>query len=304
MSATACRSRVREHGHERTHSPDCACPGVTADASQAHHAARADGSDADFKTAYAAADAAEKEAGALRNQWTTTESTLAAARKAAEAGHFDRGRSRCRRRPRPWRRPRSSSRPAKRTPGRRWRSAEPYEKAGQIRHANPPPGVSEGRQRGRPCGRTAVARATRPRARASMISNASAMPASCTSRTRMRSCSRSIFANPASISASARCRGRPPHLVGSAFLDHFGINPDSADAYAFTSLDFEKSAPRFGKLGGFAHLKTLIDRLRSEVGPIDRCCSTAAICGRAPASPMPCRARTWWRRRTCSASRR
>jgi S-sulfosulfanyl-L-cysteine sulfohydrolase len=61
--------------------------------------------------------------------------------------------------------------------------------------------------------------------------------------------------------------GQPPHLVGRAFLDRFGIKPDSADAYAFTSLDFEKSAARFGKLGGFAHLKTLIDRLRSDVGP-------------------------------------
>src|ERR1700743_2101671 len=60
--------------------------------------------------------------------------------------------------------------------------------------------------------------------------------------------------------------GKPPHLVGRAFLDRFGIKPDSADAYAFTCLDFEKSAARFGKLGGFAHLKTLIDRLRSEAG--------------------------------------
>ena len=60
--------------------------------------------------------------------------------------------------------------------------------------------------------------------------------------------------------------GRPPHLVGRAFLDRFGIKPDSADAYAFTCLDFEKSAARFGRLGGFAHLKTLIDRLRSDVG--------------------------------------
>src|SRR4051794_39799424 len=49
----------------------------------------AEGSEADFKTAYAAADTAEKEAGVLRNQWTTTESTLAAARKAADAGRFD-----------------------------------------------------------------------------------------------------------------------------------------------------------------------------------------------------------------------
>ena len=62
-------------------------------------------------------------------------------------------------------------------------------------------------------------------------------------------------------------QGRPPHLVGRAFLDRFGIKPDSADAYAFTCLDFEKSAARFGRLGGFAHLKTLIDRLRNDVGP-------------------------------------
>ena len=60
--------------------------------------------------------------------------------------------------------------------------------------------------------------------------------------------------------------GKPPHLVGRAFLDHFKIGADSADAYAFTALDFEKSAARFGKLGGFAYLKTLIDKLRGDVG--------------------------------------
>ena len=60
--------------------------------------------------------------------------------------------------------------------------------------------------------------------------------------------------------------GQPPHLVGKAFLERFGISAGSADAYAFTSLDFEKSAARFGKLGGFAHLKTLIDKLRADVG--------------------------------------
>src|SRR5438874_11101915 len=60
--------------------------------------------------------------------------------------------------------------------------------------------------------------------------------------------------------------GRPPHLVGRAFLERFGIRPDSADAYAFTCFEFEKSAGRFGKLGGFAHLKTLVDRLRGDAG--------------------------------------
>jgi hypothetical protein len=52
-------------------------------------AARAASSEADFQAAYAAASAAEKEAGHLRNQWTTTESTLAAAKKAADTGNFD-----------------------------------------------------------------------------------------------------------------------------------------------------------------------------------------------------------------------
>ena len=51
--------------------------------------ARAEGSEADFKAAYAAAEAANKEAGSLRNQWTTTAATLAAAKKAADAGEFD-----------------------------------------------------------------------------------------------------------------------------------------------------------------------------------------------------------------------
>jgi S-sulfosulfanyl-L-cysteine sulfohydrolase len=75
-----------------------------------------------------------------------------------------------------------------------------------------------------------------------------------------------FFREPSVNIGIGEMQGRPPHLVGRAFLDRFGIRPDSADAYAFTALDFEKSAGRFGKLGGFAHLKTLIDRLRNDVG--------------------------------------
>lgn len=47
------------------------------------------GSEDDFKAAFAAAEAANKEAGGLRNQWTVTAAALTAARKAAEAGDFD-----------------------------------------------------------------------------------------------------------------------------------------------------------------------------------------------------------------------
>jgi hypothetical protein len=46
-------------------------------------------SEADFKAAYAVAEAANKQAGLLRNQWTTTAATLAAAKKAADSGDFD-----------------------------------------------------------------------------------------------------------------------------------------------------------------------------------------------------------------------
>ena len=46
-------------------------------------------SETDFRAAFAAAEAAEKEAAGLRNQWTTTESALAAAKKAAAVGDFE-----------------------------------------------------------------------------------------------------------------------------------------------------------------------------------------------------------------------
>jgi S-sulfosulfanyl-L-cysteine sulfohydrolase len=58
-------------------------------------------------------------------------------------------------------------------------------------------------------------------------------------------------------------RGEPPHLVGKEFLKRFTIPRDSAAAYAFTHLDFEAAARRYGKLGGFAHIATLVKRLHA-----------------------------------------
>ncbi len=52
-------------------------------------AAQAASTQADFDSAFAAALAAENEAGALKNQWIPTEQALAAAKKAAAAGDFD-----------------------------------------------------------------------------------------------------------------------------------------------------------------------------------------------------------------------
>jgi sulfur-oxidizing protein SoxB len=58
--------------------------------------------------------------------------------------------------------------------------------------------------------------------------------------------------------------GKPPHLVGEAFLKHYGIAPGSAAAHAFTHLDFEAAARRYGRMGGYAHLATLVKRLRAS----------------------------------------
>ena len=59
-------------------------------------------------------------------------------------------------------------------------------------------------------------------------------------------------------------RGKPPHLVGNALLGHYKIAPASALAYAYTHLDFAQAARTYGKLGGFAHLATLVKRIRAE----------------------------------------
>lgn len=57
--------------------------------------------------------------------------------------------------------------------------------------------------------------------------------------------------------------GKPPHLVGESLLKRFGIAPGTPAAHALTYLDFESAARRYGKTGGYAHLATLVKRLRS-----------------------------------------
>ena len=58
--------------------------------------------------------------------------------------------------------------------------------------------------------------------------------------------------------------GQPPHLVGDKFLAHYGIAPGTPEAHAFTYLDFAEAARKYGKTGGFAHLATLVNRIRAQ----------------------------------------
>lgn len=57
---------------------------------------------------------------------------------------------------------------------------------------------------------------------------------------------------------------QPPHLVGEHLLKHFGIAHKTRQAHAFTYLNFAEAARTYGKLGGFAHLSTLIKRLKAS----------------------------------------
>ncbi len=57
--------------------------------------------------------------------------------------------------------------------------------------------------------------------------------------------------------------GRVPHIVGDALLQEFNISPSSAAAHAFSCLNFNDAAIRYGRVGGFSHIKTLVDALRS-----------------------------------------
>jgi sulfur-oxidizing protein SoxB len=59
-------------------------------------------------------------------------------------------------------------------------------------------------------------------------------------------------------------QGKLPHLVGDALLKATGLRPGSAQAFASTSVDFATAARRYGKVGGFAHLATLVKQLRAS----------------------------------------
>jgi sulfur-oxidizing protein SoxB len=55
-----------------------------------------------------------------------------------------------------------------------------------------------------------------------------------------------------------------PHYVGQFLLERYGIGHGSHKAHALTYLEFAQLAKTYGKTGGFAHMATLIKRLRAE----------------------------------------
>jgi sulfur-oxidizing protein SoxB len=73
-----------------------------------------------------------------------------------------------------------------------------------------------------------------------------------------------LFREPSVNLGLGSMQGQMPHLVGEHLLKAAGVPAGSALAHAYTCLDFERSARRFGKVGGFAHLATLVKRLKAS----------------------------------------
>ena len=72
------------------------------------------------------------------------------------------------------------------------------------------------------------------------------------------------FREPSANLGVGAAANQPPHLVGERLLKAFGIAPHTADAHAFTALDFTQAARTYGRVGGFAHIATLVKQLRAS----------------------------------------
>jgi S-sulfosulfanyl-L-cysteine sulfohydrolase len=79
-----------------------------------------------------------------------------------------------------------------------------------------------------------------------------------------------FWREPSTLLSARGLSGLPGFLCGNAFRKYYGISEGSIDAYFDTYFDFERLAHRFGRMGGFAYIKTVIDRIREERGA-DKC---------------------------------
>jgi sulfur-oxidizing protein SoxB len=73
-----------------------------------------------------------------------------------------------------------------------------------------------------------------------------------------------LYREPDTLLGIGEERGRPPYVTGAAALRAYGLAPGTVEAYAYTSVDFAELAARYGRMGGYAHLAALINRIRLE----------------------------------------
>jgi sulfur-oxidizing protein SoxB len=63
--------------------------------------------------------------------------------------------------------------------------------------------------------------------------------------------------------------GKLPHVVGTKLLKEIGVAENTPLAHAFSYINFQDASEQYGKVGGFAHVKTLLDKLREAAGGQD-----------------------------------
>ena len=73
--------------------------------------------------------------------------------------------------------------------------------------------------------------------------------------------------------------GVPPHISGKTFLETYGVQPGTPEAYALSSEDFVALAREYGQIGGFDRISTVLKSIRGT--GLTRCFLTAAIHGMA-----------------------
>jgi len=71
---------------------------------------------------------------------------------------------------------------------------------------------------------------------------------------------------PSTLLSAPQFNGTPGFLCGKAFLKYYGIKPNTVRAYFDTYLNFEELARKYGKMGGVAHIKTLVNQVIAERG--------------------------------------
>ena len=71
---------------------------------------------------------------------------------------------------------------------------------------------------------------------------------------------------PSTLISAKNLVGTPGFICGESFQKYYGIQPGSLDAYFDTHNDFTELAKKFGKMGGIAHMKPIIDHVKKERG--------------------------------------
>ena len=72
------------------------------------------------------------------------------------------------------------------------------------------------------------------------------------------------FREPSANIGIGSMAGKVPHLVGEHLVKYAAMRAGSPLAHAHTYLDFERAAKQYGKVGGFAHLATLVKQLKAS----------------------------------------